>query len=124
MATNTDIDVPQRIEELEMALANAVVAVKRPTVSSIDEGDRRFLQVSWVTASRADTSLDSRCALTVSFTREQLSAYTRMPPHARESFRERLASASLAYFNEQHSKQEPPDNCSAEYVVPDTLLIH
>lgn len=118
----TDIDVPQRIEELEMLLAGLFDAAKRPTVSSVDEEERRYFQLSWVTASSADTSLDSRCALTVRFTRDQIDAYSHMPTNARDAFRARLGHDLLARFNTTHAEKVDCSDCSVDYQVRDALL--
>jgi hypothetical protein len=119
----TDIDVPQRIEELEMLLAGLFDAAKRPSVSSIDEDERRFFQLSWVTVSNADSTLDSRCALTVCFTRDQIDAYSRMPTNARDAFRARLGHDLLARFNTTHAEHSGNEKCSVDYQVRDALLL-
>lgn len=117
----TDIDVLQRMQELEMLLFGAFEAVKRPNVTSSVEEKRVFLQVSWVHASNADSSLDSRCALTVVLTRQQLERYAHMNANARDVFRQQLQTEAIGYFDRQHAKQSS-NNCSVEYEVPDTLL--
>lgn len=116
-----DIDVPQRIEELELSLADLFDSVKAPNVSSIDEGERQYLRVSWVSATHGDTTLDERCAVTVRFDRAQLTHYTHMPPQARERFRARLGAAVLDSFHDVH-QHEHGDDCSADYVVADALF--
>jgi hypothetical protein len=85
-----DIDLDQRFEENERALSMLFESPKAPALSSYDDGAMCFIQASWVVESHGDTTLDSRCALTVRFSDEQIQRYARMDTAQRIVVRERL----------------------------------
>jgi hypothetical protein len=48
-------DIDQRIEEIQLALADLFESPKAPTVSVLNESDAVYLHLTWVVESRRDT---------------------------------------------------------------------
>ncbi|CAB3796105.1 DUF3022 domain-containing protein [Paraburkholderia fynbosensis] len=116
------IDLPQRIEEIELALSEVFESAKAAAVSSYDEGSVFFIHLSWVVESHRDASLDARCAITVRFSRQQIDRYAALDTSSRAVVRDRLCELVRARFSEQ---QDPPPlqgACSVELDVDDALL--
>lgn len=112
----------QRLEEIELALADIFESPRAPAVSSYDEGDKIYLQVSWVIESTGDTTLGSRCVFTLTLSRPQFDRYANADTAYRKGFQERLAKWARERFDE---KQNPPTlegDCAVEAAVPDTLF--
>ncbi|MBC8746606.1 hypothetical protein OKW43_007170 [Paraburkholderia sp. WC7.3g] len=85
-----DIDLNQRIEEIELALSTLFESPKAPAISVYDDGRTFFIQASWVTESHGDTTLDARCVLTLHFSESQIQRYAQMDTAQRIVVRERL----------------------------------
>jgi hypothetical protein len=117
-----DIDVNQRVEEIEMALSTLFESPKAPAISSYDDGATFFIQVSWVTESHGDTTLDARCVLTVRFSESQMQRYTQMDTAKRILVRERLVQMVRSRL--PFKGTEPPfdGECAEDLQVGDQLL--
>lgn len=115
-------DFQQRVEELQLALANLFESPKAPAVSAVDEGETLYLQVSWVTESRRDTTLDARCVVTLRLSRAQLERYGALDTRRRRVAQERLAGFVRDQFAAQPTPATGQDECSLELTVADTLL--
>lgn len=112
----------QRLEEIELALASIFESPREPSVSSIDEGSRVYLQVSWVVSSTGDTTLGARCVFTLALSRAQFQRYAHADTAYRKGFQQRLAKWARERFDE---KQNPPaleGDCAVEADVPDALF--
>jgi hypothetical protein len=84
------VDREQRIEGIDLALAGLFASPKAPTVHCYAEGPSVYFQLSWVTESKGDTSLDSRCVIAVRFSEQQIDRYAAMDTAKRHVFRDRL----------------------------------
>ncbi|PXW22990.1 DUF3022 domain-containing protein [Paraburkholderia caballeronis] len=120
--TTTGIDLRQRIEEIQLALASLFETPKTPASSSYDEGDIVYLQLSWVVESTRDTTLDARCVVTLRLRREQVERYAALETAKRLTVQERLRMVVRRRFEEE---QDPPAlqrACSIELAVDDALF--
>ncbi|TDV38916.1 hypothetical protein C7405_10133 [Paraburkholderia caballeronis] len=120
--TTTGIDLRQRIEEIQLALASLFETPKTPASSSYDEGDIVYLQLSWVVESTRDTTLDARCVVTLRLRREQVERYAALETAKRLTVQERLRMVVRRRFEEE---QDPPalqQACSIELAVDDALF--
>jgi hypothetical protein len=115
-------ELEQRVEELELALAPLFESPKAPALSSYDEGTRLFIQVSWVVASRGDSSLDARCVVTLAFTHGQFERYAALDTAHRQAFQARLAEWVRARFTDRQNPPALNGDCAVEADVPDELF--
>jgi hypothetical protein len=117
-----DIDVNQRVEEIELALSTLFESPKAPAISSYDDGTTFFIQVSWVTESHGDTTLDARCVLTIRFSESQIQRYAQLDTAKRILMRERLIKMVRSRL--PLAGTEPPldGECAEELQVDDRLL--
>ena len=116
------IDLPQRIEEIELALAETFESQKAPTVVAYDDASGFFIQLSWVVESHRDTSLDARCVVTIRFSDQQIHRYASMETAKRKAFRDRLCASVMERFTEQQNPPTLQGDCAVEMNVKDALL--
>jgi hypothetical protein len=121
-----EIDMSQRIEEIELALSTIFESPKAPAISSYDDGATCFIQASWVIESHADTTLDSRCVLTIRFTRTQIQRYAEMNTAQRIVVRDRMlqmVKRRLPLESADASLQTPSQgDCAEELQMDDRLF--
>lgn len=117
-----DIDLEQRVEEIELALAGLFESPKAPAISSYDDGASVYVQASWVVETHGDTTLDSRCVLTLRLTTAQFQRYARMDTAKRIVVRERLCAMVREKLPANGEAPPAQDDCSAELPVSDALL--
>lgn len=117
-----DIDMSQRMEEIELALSTIFESPKAPAISSYDDGATCFIQVSWVVESHADTTLDSRCVLTVRFTRPQIQRYAEMDTAQRIIVRERVVQMVRGRLPVGAGAAPQQGECAEDLQVDDSLL--
>lgn len=115
------IDRQQRVEELELAVADIFPSPKTPAVSVSDEGSTIYLQVSWVLESNADTTLDSRCVCTLRFTREQIDRYAAMDTAKRLEVQRRLKNLVRERVDSDRSANHQ-DDCAIDLAPQDDLF--
>jgi len=120
--TTTGIDLQQRIEEIQLALAGLFETPKAPASSSYDEGDTVYLQLSWVVDSTRDTTLDSRCVATLRLGRAQIERYAALDTSRRLAVQERLRTLVRRRFDEEQNPPARNGACSIELAVDDTLF--
>ncbi|WP_042262840.1 hypothetical protein [Paraburkholderia heleia] len=113
-------DFAQRLEEIQIAVANIFESPKRPAVSLIDEGETIVIQLSWVVDSHRDTTLDARCAATLHFSREQLDRYAAMDTARRRMIHQRIRERVRERFAAQQTPPAIEGACSADIEVDDS----
>lgn len=114
-------DLGQRIEEIGLALAETFKSEKPPLVRNYDAGEMYFIQLSWVLASRGDTTLDARCEATLKLTPNQIVHYA----NAETTRRIELQSQLQKLVRDRVAGIGPlPEDgeCAVDIVVPDELL--
>jgi hypothetical protein len=87
-----------------------------------DEGGVVYLQISWVVESHADTTLDSRCACTVSFTGEQIDQYVAMDTAKRLHVQHRLEALIRERVAADKAADPQQDDCAIEFVAESDLF--
>ena len=117
-----DIDLGQRVEEIELALSTLVESPKAPAISSYDDGATVFIQVSWVIESHRDTTLDSRCVLTLRFSESQIQRYAQMDTAQRIVVRERLCQMVRDRSPRDNATLPLQGECAEDLQVDDSLL--
>jgi hypothetical protein len=117
------IDRQQRLEELELAIADIFPSPKAPAVSVTDEESIVYLQTSWVVESHADTTLDSRCACTVRFTGEQIDQYAAMDTARRLRVQQRLKALMRERFEAAKVADPRQDDCAVEFAADNDFLV-
>lgn len=113
-------DFDQRVEEIQLAVADIFESPKRPEVSLVDEGETVMIQLSWVVESHRDTTLDARCAATLRFSRAQLDRYAAMDTARRRVVQQRIRERVRERFE---ARQQPPAEqgaCSVEIDIDDS----
>ena len=120
--TTSDLDLRQRTEEIQLALAGLFETPKAPASSSYDEGDIVYLQLSWVVESTRDTTLDSRCVVTLKLRREQIERYAAFETSKRLAVQERLRMLVRRRFEEQQNPPALEGACSLEVAADDSLF--
>ncbi|MFL9966000.1 DUF3022 domain-containing protein [Paraburkholderia sediminicola] len=115
-------ELEQRVEEIEVALAEIFESPKAPAVSSYDEGTRLFIQVSWVVESHRDSSLDARCVVTLAFTHGQFERYAALDTAHRKAFQARLGEWVRRRCAERQNPPALKGDCAMEADVPDELF--
>ncbi|SDD18498.1 DUF3022 domain-containing protein [Paraburkholderia lycopersici] len=113
-------DFDQRIEEIQLAVADIFESPKRPAVSLIDEGETVIIQLSWVVESHRDTSLDARCAVTLRFARAQLERYARLDTARRRMIQQRIRERVRERFAARETPPAIQGDCSVEIVMDDS----
>ncbi|WP_322033827.1 DUF3022 domain-containing protein [Paraburkholderia sp. J76] len=113
-------DFDQRVEEIQLAVADIFESPKRPAVSLVDEGERVVIQLSWVVESHRDTTLDARCAATLRFSRAQLDRYAAMDTARRRIIQERIRERVRERFDARQTPPAEPGACSIEIDVDDS----
>lgn len=117
-----EIDLEQRAEEIELTLAGLFDSPKQPAISSYDDGSNFFVQSSWVVESHGDTTLDSRCVLTLRLTTAQFHRYAHMDTAKRIIVRERLSRMVRERLPLNGAPASMQEACSAELTVDDRIL--
>ena len=120
--TTTSLDLSQRIEEIQLALAGLFDTPKAPASSSYDEGDVIYLQLSWVVESTRDTTLDARCVATLRLSRAQIERYAALETSKRLAIQERLRTLVRRHFDEEQNPPAREGACSIELAVDDALF--
>jgi len=120
--TTPDIDLQQRIEEIQLALAGLFETPKAPASSSYDDGHTLYLQLSWVVESTRDTTLDARCVATLRLRREQIERYAALDTSKRLIVQERLRTHVRQRFDEQQNPPAVDGACSVEIAADDSLF--
>lgn len=113
-------DFDQRVEEIQLALAGLFSSPKAPSVSSLDEGDTFYMQLSWVIESHRDTTLDARCSITLRFARAQIDRYARLDTRARHEVLQRICARVQDRFNALQAPPSVQGECSIELTFADT----
>lgn len=121
--TMPGIDLQQRTEEIQLALASLFDTPKAPASSSYDEGDTVYLQLSWVVESTGDTTLDARCVVTLRLSRAQIERYAALDTSKRLTVQERLRTLVQRRFNEDRRASAQPNACSVEIAADDALFV-
>jgi hypothetical protein len=116
------VDREQRIEEIELGLAQLFASPRMPDVRSYWEGSYLYIQLSWVVESTRDTSLDSRCVVTLRFSGQQIDRYAALETAKRNVFRERLGSFVRQHFDERYNPPPLQGDCSVELDLDDALF--
>ncbi|MEM5297351.1 DUF3022 domain-containing protein [Burkholderia sp. JPY481] len=117
-----DIDLNQRIEEIELALSTLFESPKAPAISGYDDGRNFLIQASWVIESHGDTTLDARCVLTLHFSAAQIQRYARMDTAQRVLVRERLCRMVRDHFPAEGKELPLQGECAEDLHVEDRLL--
>ena len=117
-----DIDLNQRVEEIELALSTLFESPKAPAISSYDDGQTFFIQASWVIESHADTTLDSRCVLTIRFSDAQIRRYVLMDTAQRVRVRDRLCKMVRDRLGPGGTELSLQGDCAEDLRVEDRLL--
>lgn len=117
-----DIDLNQRVEEIELALSTLFESRKAPAISSYDDGATFFIQVSWVIESHADTTLDARCVLTIRFSESQIQRYAQLDTAKRILVRERLVQMVRSRLPLGGTEPPVEGECAEDLQVDDRLL--
>ncbi|CAD6559687.1 hypothetical protein LMG28727_06932 [Paraburkholderia kirstenboschensis] len=112
----------QRIEEIQLALANAFESSKSPTVTTFDEGTTLYVQLSWVLESHGDTTLDARCVVTLRFSQTQIDSYAQMDTAKRLIVQQRVVATVTKRFGELQSPPARQGDCAFEVTVDDSLF--
>lgn len=113
-------DFDQRLEEIQIAVANIFESPKRPAVSLIDEGETIVIQLSWVVDSHRDTTLDARCAATLRFSRAQLDRYAALDTARRRMIQQRIRERVRERFAAQQKPPAVEGACSVDIEVNDS----
>ncbi|MGF6638710.1 hypothetical protein OKW38_000843 [Paraburkholderia sp. MM5496-R1] len=117
-----DIDLNQRVEEIELALSTLFESPKAPAISSYDDGRTFFIQASWVVESHGDTTLDARCVLTLHFSDSQIQRYAQMDTAQRILVRERLCQMVRDRPRPEGGELPLRGECAEDLQVEDRLL--
>ncbi|MGF6920057.1 DUF3022 domain-containing protein [Paraburkholderia sp. 40] len=117
-----DIDLNQRVEEIELALSTLFESPKAPAISSYDDGRTFFIRASWVVESHGDTTLDARCVLTLHFSDSQIQRYARMDTAQRILVRERLGQMVRDRLRAEGGELPLRGECAEDLHVEDRLL--
>jgi len=120
--TMPGIDLQQRTEEIQLALASLFETPKAPASSSYDEGDAVYLQLSWVVESTGDTTLDARCVVTLRLARAQIERYAALDTSKRLVVQERLRKLVRRRFDESRQPPARQQACSVEIAADDALF--
>jgi Protein of unknown function (DUF3022) len=114
-----EIDTQQRINEIESMMVSAFSSVKSPQVRTYDDQDSLKLQLTWVTESHGDSTLDSRCVATLQIGHAQLARYEAMPASERATVRRRIDESLHA-----HAKQAlaSPERCSMDIALAESVF--
>jgi len=115
-------DFDQRLEEVQIALANLFDSPKTSTVSVLEQGDAVTLHLSWVLESHRDSTLDSRCAATIHATRTQFERYARLDTLQRRTIQQRIGQRVRASF--EASRNPPPQDgsCAIDVTLDDATF--
>lgn len=121
-------DQDQRVEELQLALSRAFESRKAPAVSVLDEGDQLVMNVTWVTETGRDSTLDSRCSASIRFAAEQIDRYVAMETVQRRFVQDRMVERLQSDIEQLHEDRPDEDGCSIEirahdgwFDVPDPM---
>ncbi|MEX3898374.1 DUF3022 domain-containing protein [Paraburkholderia sp. JPY432] len=117
-----DIDLNQRIEEIELALSTLFESPKAPAISGYDDGRNFLIQASWVIESHGDTTLDARCVLTLHFSASQIERYAQMDTAQRILVRERLCRMVRDHLRAEGRELSLQGECAEDLHVEDRLL--
>ncbi|MDR5815165.1 hypothetical protein QCE62_16405 [Caballeronia sp. LZ033] len=116
-------DYDQRVEELQLAISSAFESRKTPAVSVLDEEASVVINVSWVTESGRDTTLDSRCSASVRFTTAQLERYSSVDIGRRKIIQGRVVEGLRQAFAQSGGTQSAPGACSLELRADDAWFV-
>lgn len=112
-------DFDQRLEEIELALTDVFPSPKEPSVSSLDEGETVYVQLSWVVESHRDTTLDARCSVTLRFAREQLDRYAHLDTRERREVQDRIRTRVRERFDTVQAPPSVQGECALELTFAD-----
>ncbi|WP_321784034.1 DUF3022 domain-containing protein [Paraburkholderia sp. J94] len=115
-------DFDQRIEEIQLSLAQIFDSPKQPAVSLVDEGDVLVLHLSWVTQSERDTTLDARCAATLRATRAQIERYAGLDTAQRRTIQQRIGALVRGRYELMREASAQSDDCAIDLVLDDVLF--
>ncbi|WP_213308367.1 hypothetical protein [Paraburkholderia sacchari] len=115
-------DFDQRVEEIQMSLANLFESPKASTVSCLEEGDTVIVRLSWVVESRRDSTLDARCAATIYATRAQLERYAGLDTAQRRTIQQRIRQRVQMQFEEHQDPTQPGGACTFDVVLDDAIF--
>jgi hypothetical protein len=116
-------DYDQRVEELQLAMSGAFESPKTPAVSVLDEEDSVVVNVSWVTASGRDTTLDSRCSASVRFAASQIDRYSAMDIGRRKIIQGRVVEGLRQAFAQSGNNPTASGACSLELRADDAWFV-
>lgn len=115
-------DFDQRLEEIQIALANLFDSPKTSTVSLLEEGDTVTVHLSWVVESHGDSTLDARCAATIRATRAQLEGYAALDTVQRRTIQQRIRQRVRTRFEECEDPAKPGSACSFDVALDDAIF--
>jgi|GEM_PF-1202538 len=115
-------DFDQRLEEIQIALANLFDSPKTSTVSLLEEGDAVIVHLSWVVDSHRDSTLDARCAATIHATRAQLERYAGLGTAQRRTIQQRIRQRVRARFEASLDPAQPGGACSFDVALDDAIF--
>lgn len=116
------IDLSQRIEEIELALAATFESPKAPAVSAYQEGSTTFLTLSWVVETGRDTTLDKRCVATLQLGDHQIRHYAVLDTAKRRIVQGRLKDMVRQRVDEMRSEPGAEENCSLQLDIGDDVF--
>ncbi|MCG5072323.1 DUF3022 domain-containing protein [Paraburkholderia tagetis] len=115
-------DFDQRLEEIQMSLANLFDSPKASTVSRLEEGDTVVVHLSWVVESKRDSTLDARCAATIRATRAQLERYADLDTAQRRTIQQRIRQRVRTQFEERQDPNQPGGACAFDVELDDAIF--
>jgi len=115
-------DINQRIEEIQIALANLFDSPKTSAVSQLDVGDEVVMNVSWVVESHGDSTLDERCAATIHATRAQVERYASLDTAQRRVIQQRIEQRVLVTFEASRHPAPQDGSCDVEVTLDDAIF--
>ncbi|MEM5436247.1 hypothetical protein [Paraburkholderia diazotrophica] len=116
------IDLSQRIEEIELALAATFESPKSPTVSAYQEGATTFLTLSWVVETGRDTTLDARCVARLEISDHQINHYAALDTAKRRIVQGRLKDLVRQRVDAMRTQGESAENCSLQFDIDDAVF--
>jgi len=116
------IDILQRLEEIQLALAGTFESPKAPAVSAYQDGATTWLSVSWVVETGRDTTLDARCVAKLKISDHQIEHYAALDTSKRRVVQERLVHLLRQRVGAMRSEQPATDDCSLELDIDDAVF--
>ncbi|MFX1676972.1 hypothetical protein PWR63_32870 [Paraburkholderia sp. A2WS-5] len=115
-------DFDQRLEEIQMSLANLFESPKASTVNCLKDEDTVVLRLSWVVESKRDSTLDARCAATIHATRAQLERYAGLETAQRRTIQQRIRQCVRTQFEERQGPSQHGGACAFDVVLDDAIF--